>query len=165
LTQKPAVLRRRSKPPTWGGVVGAVSRVETVDAVIQRVSAWVASRADIRGLALVGSYAKGNPTQDSDVDLIVLTNRPPDYIGRDDWITELGAGEPVKTETWGAITERRLRQVDGLEVEIGFGEPSWASTKPVDAGTRRVVLDGIRILHDPDLLLSRLVETVLSSSA
>ncbi|MFB9907747.1 hypothetical protein [Allokutzneria oryzae] len=37
----------------------------------------------------------------------------------------------------------------GLEVEIGVGRPDWARTDPVGPGTRRVVTDGARVLHDP----------------
>jgi len=44
-----------------------------------------------------------------------------------------------------------------LEVEVGIGPLSWAQIDPVDAGTRRVVTDGCRILHDPDGQLQRLL--------
>lgn len=51
------------------------------------------------------------------------------------------------------LTERRLRLASGLEVEVCIGHPSWAETDPVDAGTRRIVSDGIRVLWDPYLRL------------
>jgi len=53
-------------------------------------------------------------------------------------------------QQWGAIAERRIVLPSGLEVEVGIGPLSWAQIDPVDAGTRRVVTDGCRILHDPD---------------
>ena len=56
----------------------------------------------------------------------------------------------------GPLTERRLLLKGGLEVEVGIAEPSWAATDPVDPGTRRVVTDGLRILHDPDRRLAPL---------
>ncbi len=34
---------------------------------------------------------------------------------------------------------------------------AWAGTEPVDPGTRRVVTDGVRVLHDPEQLLADLV--------
>jgi hypothetical protein len=51
---------------------------------------------------------------------------------------------------------------DGLEVEVGIAEPVWAATDPVDPGTRRVVTDGLRILHDPD---GRLAALAIAASA
>ena len=54
------------------------------------------------------------------------------------------------------MTERRLTLESGLALDLVFGPPSWAATDPVDPGTRRVVLDGMRILHDPDRLLEDL---------
>ncbi len=45
-------------------------------------------------------------------------------------------------------------------LEIGFARPAWAKVDPLDPGTRRVVADGCRILHDPDRLLSRLCAAV-----
>jgi hypothetical protein len=56
----------------------------------------------------------------------------------------------------GPLTERRLQLEGGLEVEVGLTEPAWAATDPVDPGTRRVVTDGMRILHDPDGRLAAL---------
>ena len=45
----------------------------------------------------------------------------------------------------------------GLELEIGITATAWAATAPVDPGTRRVVTEGIRVLHDPEHLLAGLV--------
>jgi hypothetical protein len=36
--------------------------------------------------------------------------------------------------------------------------PSWASTDLVDEGTRRVVENGLSIVHDPERILARLTE-------
>jgi hypothetical protein len=91
-----------------------------------------------------------------DVDLVVLTTGPDRYLGDDDWPAELCAARVLGTRAWGRLTERRLLLEDGLEVEVGLTEPAWAATDPVDPGTRRVVTDGMRILHDPDGRLAAL---------
>lgn len=119
---------------------------------------WARRRADVRGLALVGSWARGTPRPDSDVDLILLTVEPGLYTGGEGWIAELGGVAPVATRPWGAITERRFSLPSGLEVEVGVGRPPWASITPVDEGTRRVATDGLVALHDPDRLLGELLE-------
>lgn len=129
-----------------------------IDVLLAQIASWATKRSDIRAVALVGSYARNTARKDSDVDLVLLTSRPTDYTMREDWVSELGIGELVQTKDWGAITERRLQRPDGLEVEVGIGEPTWASVNPVDPGTRRVVTDGMRLLHDPDRLLQLLLQ-------
>ena len=42
------------------------------------------------------------------------------------------------------------------EIEFGFASLSWADVNPLDPGTRSVIADGCRILHDPGKILSRL---------
>jgi hypothetical protein len=62
------------------------------------------------------------------------------------------------------VTERRFAIPSGLEIELGVGTPRWASVEPIDAGTRKVVTDGMRVLHDPDELLGRLVTALQQGS-
>ena len=56
----------------------------------------------------------------------------------------------------GPITERRFALKSGQEVELGIGQPAWASVTPIDDGTRRVATDGMRAIYDPDGLLAKL---------
>jgi predicted nucleotidyltransferase len=37
---------------------------------------WASSQADVQGIALVGSYARGAARDDSDIDLVILTHQP-----------------------------------------------------------------------------------------
>lgn len=124
--------------------------------LLDRATRWAAARADIAGLLLAGSWARGAARPDSDVDLVVLTTVPEAYAD-DAWAAELGLGARIRTGQWGPVTEYRHRAADGLEVEIGVAHPDWARTDPVDAGTRRVVTDGTRPLHDPSGLLAALL--------
>ena len=119
---------------------------------------WARRRADIRAVALVGSHARGEAREDSDVDVVVLTDDPPAYIDDDTWIAEVGAHSVTRTRRWGMLVERRLLMPGGLELDVGIVSPAWASTDPLDAGTARVVRDGLVPLHDPDGLLAALVK-------
>jgi predicted nucleotidyltransferase len=139
-------------------------RAEEVEAVLGRLVRWAGRRDGVRALALIGSWAYGAPREDSDVDVVLLTEAPSDYIEREDWLSEVGAVRLVQTVDWGAITERRFALASGLEVELGVGSPSWASLDPLDAGTRRVASDGMRVLYDPDGLLAALVAACATSS-
>jgi uncharacterized protein len=116
------------------------------------VREWAEGREDLAAVALVGSWARREAREDSDLDLVLLT-----YTEAGDWIDELAPeAEVVLHGTWGVVTERRLRLHSGLEVEVGIVPPSWAATDPVDAGTRRVAEMGLRALYDPDDLLEEL---------
>lgn len=137
---------------------------QEVGELTERARAWARARADIRALALVGSRARNAAGPDSDVDLILLTDAPETFTADDGWLAAFPGAQLVKTEAWGAVTERRVRLVSGLNIDFGVGRTSWAATDPVDAGTHRVVTDGMRILHDPDGLLARLAAACRSDA-
>lgn len=134
------------------------ARAVEVEAVLARLRRWAAAREDVRALALVGSRARNAADGASDVDLVLLTVAPARYAEDDRWIDELDGWRLVRTQRWGVLTERRLALASGLEVELNVGLPSWAAVAPVDAGTRRVVSDGARILLDRDGLLRALLD-------
>jgi uncharacterized protein len=123
---------------------------ERIERLLDRAVAWARRRPDVRGVALVGSWARGAARPDSDVDLVVLTDDPGRYVQRADWTAELGSTRIVRTQAWGPLTERRLLLDNGLELEVGVVLPNWAATDPVDPENCRVVTDGMRILYDPE---------------
>ena len=134
-----------------------------VEHVLARIAEWAGARHDVRAVALVGSWARGEAREDSDVDIVLLTDDVAAYTDADEWVRELGGTAIVRTGDWGVMTERRFALPSGLEVEVGVGPATWASTDPVDAGTRRVVETGFRILYDPHGLLAQLGHACLSS--
>ena len=131
--------------------------------IVDRIAVWANGRSEIRGLALAGSYARGSERPDSDVDVLLLTNEPARFIDTVDWLDVLGNPPVVRSEHFGVVTERRVRLPSGLEVEFGIAALGWAQVDPVDTGTRRVVEEGFRVLHDPDGRLADLQAAVSSS--
>jgi len=123
-------------------------RRREVDRLLIDLVAWAAQRPTVDALVLVGSYARGGERMASDVDVVVLTADP----GTDsalDWFAGLRPGSRlVRRATWGPVREQRHRLRSGLLVELGVAPTSWAAV-PLDAGTRRVLADGHRVLHDP----------------
>ena len=132
-------------------------REEEVERLLRKATAWAAARGDVRALALVGWWARGEARADSDVDLVLLTDDVEAYVGDGAWAAELG-GRVVATEPYGVLTSVRVELQSGLELELGVTGPAWAATDPVDPGTRAVVERGMRSLHDPDGLLARLAD-------
>jgi hypothetical protein len=114
-------------------------------------------------VALVGSWARGAGSDESDVDFVVLSTAPAALLSTNDWISGFYPGaELVSTRDFGAIQERRLRLTDGLVVEVGLGAVTWAQTQPLDPGTERVARDGLIALYDPDAVLQTLLATISS---
>jgi uncharacterized protein len=127
--------------------------------------AWARPRADIVGVALVGSYARGSAGPESDVDFVVLTTAPASYRNGD-WPRQIEwpAGDDVRTEwsdvSYGALWARHLEFASGTRVEVGFAAPTWAQIAPVDPGTSAVVRAGCIVLWDPLGLLAALRRVV-----
>ena len=111
-------------------------------------------------MALAGSWARGDPHEDSDLDIVLLTNCTSYYVEATEWVLEIGGESIIGTRTWGVLTERRVRMPSGLEVDIGVVTPDWASTAPVETGTAAVCANGLIALHDPDGVLQRLIRAV-----
>ncbi|HEX6420021.1 MAG TPA: nucleotidyltransferase domain-containing protein [Acidimicrobiales bacterium] len=130
--------------------------------VVRSVAAWATQQPDVVGVAVVGSWARGQARMDSDVDLVVLTNDKDRYITDGRWVPDAvgESAELVRTQEWGPLTERRVVLRSGLEVEFGFVPPSWASVDPADPGTACVVRDGCSPLVDPKGAFARLSAAV-----
>lgn len=134
--------------------------------IIPLVTHWFAARPDVAAIALVGSVARGTARPDSDIDLVLLVHDPQVYRRDQTWPAQLpwqtiGATvQNVKDEDYGALWARFVTLSSGRIIEFGFAAPSWAQIDPVDAGTRRVVADGCRVLYDPRQVLARLIAVV-----
>ncbi|MBJ7004713.1 nucleotidyltransferase domain-containing protein [Streptomyces sp. CRPSP2-6A1] len=76
-------------PPDQTGV--PPERLVEVREFLDRLTRWAATREDIAGLLLVGSYARGAARPDSDVDVVLLTADPAPYLTGTD---ESDAAEP-----------------------------------------------------------------------
>jgi uncharacterized protein len=134
---------------------------ERAEKIIEVVLQWARTQPTICAVALVGSHARGTARADSDIDFVILTTAP-DFFRRDiGWINVIsGCGvSPTnwRDEEYGQLWSRRIWLEPGhRELEMGFALPSWADVSPLDPGTRQVITNGCRVLHDPKGLLARL---------
>jgi predicted nucleotidyltransferase len=137
-----------------------MSSRDKVSDLLATVRRWAEDRADLRAVAVVGSWARGGARPDSDVDVLLLTNNADAYLADLSWLPPVGPASLIRTRRWGVVVERRVVLDDGLEFEFGVTLPEWASTEPLDEGTRRVASNGLVALYDPEGLLGRLVDAV-----
>ncbi|MGI9641587.1 MAG: nucleotidyltransferase domain-containing protein [Acidimicrobiia bacterium] len=138
------------------------ARAEEFASIRETIRSWAVGDAAIVAVALVGSWARGEPRMDSDADVLVLTETDR-FVEQDDWVSHLCGSHAalVRTADWGALTERRVRLRSGFEIEFGFAKPSWAEIAPMDPGTREVITDGCETWYDPNNLLRRLLDAAV----
>jgi hypothetical protein len=134
-----------------------------LESVLDVVTSWASARADIIGLALVGSHARCAALEDSDIDVVLLSSNPEWFSHSPEWMSEFDwTSLRVEVRSWrdaqyGVVWSRHIELSDGTRLELTFAHPSWAAISPCDAGTRAVVSGGCRVLYDPQQLLDRLL--------
>ena len=116
---------------------------------LAKLQTWANERDDVRALLLVGSFARGEARPDSDVDIVLLTDRQCAYLDDTNWVSVFGQVDRVEVEPYGRVTSVRAFYPEGLEVEFAVAPADWA-TRPLDPGTEAVVRGGIVVLLDRD---------------
>lgn len=146
---------------------GIAENRQGIEPILQVVLAWATAQPEIRAVALVGSHARGTARPDSDIDLVLLATDPDAFragttwVGQIDWHAIDTGALRWQDEEYGTAWSRRVCLTDRrVLVEFTFASLNWANTDLPDAGTRRVISGGCRILYDSDELLSRLCEAI-----
>ena len=143
-----------------------------INAILEKVANWAEIRSEILALALVGSYARGEATTDSDIDLMVITHFPEFFRQNHDWMHQIN-WESINYKIltfndaqYGAVWSRHIyltnlsNQFNNIKLEISFGLPAWASINPIDSGTFNVVSRGCKILYDSQGILTNLMSKI-----
>jgi uncharacterized protein len=121
-----------------------------------------------RALAVVGSWARGTASHNSDLDLLVLSDRIETWVASDAWlrtaVTALGFDcTSAALEDYGVAKSWRAWLAPNVELELTLAPLSWAKTKPIDSGTRQVVRDGMVPVVDKVGLLRSVQDAVRAS--
>src|SRR5215213_10847328 len=112
--------------------------MRTVEHICEFLDTFVA-RASVQAMALVGSYARGAAKDDSDIDLVILTDRPQTYLENVKWAERFGGIENHQTEDYGKLISLRIWYQGGVEVESGVtvSAPPNQSLPLVQSGVQR----------------------------
>src|SRR3974377_1169331 len=108
-------------------------KLADVDAITVPVANWAIERDDVRAMAMVGSWARGNPRPASDLDLLLLSDLALDYQRRRTWLTEIDfqkAGFRLRSSegaVYGVVWSQHVHLLPAAEVELTFARCSWAS--------------------------------------
>jgi predicted nucleotidyltransferase len=137
------------------------------ESLIALIEALVWERNDLRAMAVCGSWARGNPRADSDLDILIITQDPTPLRRSQKWIQEIQfyeAGfEYIDHEIaeYGAVWSAHIELKPGAELELTVAEENWASVDAMDMGTRSVITDAFKIIVDKDGALHRAVNACL----
>ncbi len=110
---------------------------QPAEQVAHAVVRWAEARQDVRGVALVGSRARGTAPPDSDIDIVILAEPAVfradlSWLGSIDWPavgTRVGSW---RDEDYGAVWSRHVWLDTQLEVEITFAPLTWANLAPLN---------------------------------
>lgn len=133
--------------------------VDDIAATLKKVGEWSRQHEDIVAVALVGSYARNQARDDSDIDLVVLTTQPESYLENQEWLTYFGEVQSIRKESYGMVTSLHVKYVKDYEVEFAIALPAWANV-PTDKDTGSVVAKGLMPIYDPENILGNLITHV-----
>ena len=133
---------------------------EKVNAFLSKFVSWASKQDSILGVSLVGSYARGTARLDSDVDLVILSDKPDELLRDNRWLLKFGEIVSNKHGDYGSVQSNHVLYQDGLKVEYGITTLEWTKTNPIDCETYKVVTDGMRILYDPKNAFKHLQDAI-----
>jgi predicted nucleotidyltransferase len=133
------------------------------ESLIEKVRRWADLRDDIRAVALVGSYARGDARADSDIDLVLMCSERSRYLSDTGWLSTFGEVATQSFEDWGMVQSIRVVYRNGPEVEFGVTGLDWAAF-PVDEGTAAVLRHGCSVLLDRDGRVEAVLRVVHGSA-
>lgn len=129
-----------------------------LDDFVTKLENWSAKQKEVKGAAIVGSWARGSARPDSDIDVILITTRPDDLLNKQEWLGEFGTAEKIEREDWGLVQSLRVFYADKQEIEFGITTEQWTSQEEIKHGTGEIILDGIVVVYDPHKLLEKVID-------
>ena len=120
--------------------------------MIDDITRWAQAQPDLLALVLVGSYARNAARPDSDIDLVLIVENPARYLDDIAWTGAFGKINQQQLEPYGRVTSIRVWYKAGPEVEFAITGRAWLSL-PLDAGTKRVLRDGFKVLYESEAQL------------
>ena len=121
--------------------------MKNIKQFLEQLKQFAIARNDIQSVIIVGSYARNTFTENSDLDLCIITTNKSDMVSNTQFVSFFGDVVKKQIEYYGACTSIRVWYKSGLEVEFGIVEPSWIKL-PLDKGTQKVLNDGYKIVLD-----------------
>jgi len=130
---------------------------------IKAVTSWATKDTRVSVLLLCGSHANNTARTDSDIDFVLVCPNPGILFSDQIWISSFGANAIESFEDWGLVQSILVQSIrvfyGSLEVEFGITGLEWIQP-PIDNKTADVMMQPMRVLYDPDLLLANAVASI-----
>lgn len=127
-----------------------------IDPFLKRLVRWAKQHEEILSVALIGSYARAQATRDSDIDIMLISKHPEVFISSQAWLGDFGTVQQAVQQVHGEVTSWHVEYEGHIKIEFAISSPTLV-VLPVDAGTQKVMADGIEVLYDPSELLKNLL--------
>lgn len=119
------------------------------DLLLESFMKYTGQQTHIKGVAVVGSLARGDFHSNSDVDLIIISTNKELTIDHIKSEFNFDNIESHTLEEWGILTSLRIFYGNGLEVEYGVVTDQWVK-EPLDEGTKNVVKNGFKVVTEKE---------------
>lgn len=120
-----------------------------VNLLLENFKEWTQQQNHIKGVAVVGSFARGDFHSNSDVDLTIISTDKDFTLENIKNDFSFGNIESSTLEEWGILTSLRIFYDNGLEVEYGVVTDQWVKEQ-LDEGTKNVVKNGFEVLTEKE---------------
>ena len=114
---------------------------------IKLVKKWIHKQGDIKAALLIGSYARGEERNDSDVDFIIVVDDVSKWFTNTNWVKNFGQMLSMNIEQFEDVQALRVYYQDSNELEFGFVTEEWLA-KPYSDTTKEALNGGMEILID-----------------
>lgn len=119
----------------------------TIWSFLDKVKTYAEESDMINSVVLVGSYAREEAKEDSDINLVIISTTPRLLLEDENFINEFGKVTKVQKENYGRVTSIRVWYENNMEVEFQVTSPLWIS-RPLDEDALKVLKDGYRVILD-----------------
>lgn len=111
------------------------------------VKKWIQNEERISLALVIGSYARNEQRDDSDIDYILMTDDIDDFVENTNWTKLFGAVVSVNQELYEEVTALRIYYREDIELEFGFVSADWLD-KPLKEATQEAINGGYRLIKD-----------------
>ncbi|MDX1702611.1 MAG: nucleotidyltransferase domain-containing protein [Melioribacteraceae bacterium] len=133
--------------------------------ILDLATEYAGTNDEILAIGLCGSWARGNPGPDSDIDLLIIV-KDKSVFKATAWLEEIDFNkiqeelDYYKDEVYGRVWSRHVFLKSKTEIEFSFADKSWTDTDHIDPGTIKVISEGYKIIYDPYQLLKNIVHKI-----
>ena len=135
-----------------------ISELDPIELGLERVELvkqWLIKEKQILGALLIGSYARGEQREDSDIDFIFIVDDVEEWISDPQWVKRFGPVMSQTDEVYEDVSALRVYYKDNVEIEFGFTSKAWLN-EPFKEATREAIDGGYKILTNKAHLLDDL---------